>query len=42
VKEWLNENEQEYAGLTAVQVEFQEALERARERRREGGSGADS
>lgn len=35
VREWLDEHEQQYAGLTATQEEWKEALERARERRGE-------
>jgi hypothetical protein len=38
VREWLEANEAEHAGPTALQVEFREALERARERR-EGQAG---
>jgi hypothetical protein len=33
VAEWLEENESEHAGPTALQVEFREVLERARGRR---------
>ncbi len=32
--EWLDANEAEHAGLTAVQVEFREALERVRASRK--------
>lgn len=31
VAAWLEEHEQEHAGLTALQVEYKEALERARQ-----------
>jgi hypothetical protein len=40
VGEWLEEHEQEYAGLTPLQVEFREALERARAQRGDQGGGA--
>jgi hypothetical protein len=42
VEAWLDENEQEYAGLTPLQVEFREALERAREQREVDRGGADT
>jgi hypothetical protein len=40
VKEWLDANEAEYSGPTALQLEFGEVLERAREQR--GGDQAGS
>ena len=40
VEEWLDENEGEHSGPTALQLEFKEALERAR--RRQWGDGGRS
>lgn len=37
VAEWLDQNEAEHSGPTALQLEFKEALERARQRQRDGG-----
>ena len=40
VEEWLDRNEAEHAGPTATQVEFKEALERARRQRGDEGGEA--
>ena len=40
VEEWLDANEAEHAGATALQLEFREALERARVLRGDQGGGA--
>jgi hypothetical protein len=42
VGEWLDEHEAEHAGSTALQVEFKEALERARRQRGAEGGEADT
>lgn len=39
VEEWLDEHEAEHAGLTALQVELKEALERALEEKKHGAPG---